>query len=182
MTEQFGALAPIYGTVVTSVIAMLIAVPTGFGIALVPDRAVPAVAETAHRRRGRIVGGGAEHHFRHLGFVRAGTGAAAARAAVADPALWDDFPRIGQLFMGPPYGIGILTAGFVLAIMVLPFIAATMRDVFDTVPPMLKESGYGLGATTWEVIWNVVVPHSRVGIVGGVMLGLGPGARARPWR
>ena len=75
--------------------------------------------------------------------------------------------------MGPPYGIGILTAGFVLAIMVLPFIAATMRDVFETVPPMLKESGYGLGATTWEVIWNVVVPHSRAGIVGGVMLGLG---------
>jgi phosphate transport system permease protein len=82
-------------------------------------------------------------------------------------------PGIGKLFMGPPYGIGVLTAGFVLAIMVLPFIAATMRDVFDTVPPMLKESGYGLGATTWEVIWHVVVPHSRVGIVGGVMLGLG---------
>jgi len=77
------------------------------------------------------------------------------------------------LFKGPPFGIGILTAGIVLAIMVLPFIAATMRDVFDTVPPMLKESGYGLGATTWEVIWNVVVPHSRVGVVGGIMLGLG---------
>ena len=72
-------------------------------------------------------------------------------------------PGIGQLFKGPPYGIGVLSAGVVLAIMVLPFIAATMRDVFDTVPPMLKESGYGLGATTWEVIWNVVVPHSRVG-------------------
>jgi phosphate transport system permease protein len=82
-------------------------------------------------------------------------------------------PGIGHLFKGPPYGIGILTAGLVLAIMVLPFIAATMRDVFDTVPAMLKESGYGLGATRWEVIWNVVVPHSRVGIVGGVMLGLG---------
>jgi phosphate transport system permease protein len=75
--------------------------------------------------------------------------------------------------MGPPYGIGIFTAGIVLAIMVLPFIAATMRDVFDTVPAMLKESGYGLGATTWEVIWNVVVPHSRAGVVGGIMLGLG---------
>jgi phosphate transport system permease protein len=84
-----------------------------------------------------------------------------------------NLPWIGNLFKGPPYGIGILSAGVVLAIMVLPFIAATMRDVFDTVPPMLKESGYGLGATTWEVIWNVVVPHSRVGIVGGVMLGLG---------
>ncbi len=82
-------------------------------------------------------------------------------------------PLVGHLFKGPPFGIGILTAGVVLAIMVLPFIAATMRDVFDTVPPMLKESGYGLGATTWEVMWNVVVPHSRVGIVGGIMLGLG---------
>ena len=82
-------------------------------------------------------------------------------------------PGVGKLFTGPPFGIGILTAGLVLAIMVLPFIAATMRDVFDTVPPMLKESGYGLGATTWEVMWHVVVPHSRVGIVGGVMLGLG---------
>jgi phosphate transport system permease protein len=82
-------------------------------------------------------------------------------------------PGIGGLFAGPPYGIGILTAGLVLAIMVLPFIAATTRDVFDTVPAMLKESGYGLGATTWEVIWNVVVPHSRAGIMGGVMLGLG---------
>jgi len=82
-------------------------------------------------------------------------------------------PGIGRLFQGPPFGIGILTAGLVLAIMVLPFIAATMRDVFDTVPPMLKESGYGLGATTWEVIWHVVVPHSRVGMVGGIMLGLG---------
>ena len=80
---------------------------------------------------------------------------------------------IGPLFKGPPFGIGILTASVVLAIMVLPFIAATMRDVFETVPPMLKESGYGLGATTWEVIWNVVVPHSRSGMVGGIMLGLG---------
>jgi phosphate transport system permease protein len=84
-----------------------------------------------------------------------------------------NIPFVGNLFKGPPFGIGILTAGVVLAIMVLPFVAATMRDVFDTVPPMLKESGYALGATTWEVMWNVVVPHSRVGIVGGVMLGLG---------
>jgi phosphate transport system permease protein len=82
-------------------------------------------------------------------------------------------PMIGKLFQGPPFGIGVLTAGVVLAVMVLPFIAATMRDVFDTVPPMLKESGYGLGATTWEVIWHVVVPHSRVGMLGGIMLGLG---------
>jgi len=82
-------------------------------------------------------------------------------------------PGIGRLFQGPPFGIGVLSAGLVLAIMVLPFIAAVMRDVFETVPDVLKESGYALGATTWEVIWNVVVPYSRIGIVGGVMLGLG---------
>jgi phosphate transport system permease protein len=89
-------------------------------------------------------------------------------------------PLIGKLFQGPPYGIGILTAGVVLAIMVLPFIAATMRDVFDTVPPMLKESGYGLGATTWEVIWHVVVPHSRVGMSAASCSGSGARS-ARPW-
>ena len=82
-------------------------------------------------------------------------------------------PAIGRLFQGPPFGIGVLSAGLVLAIMVLPFIAAVMRDVFETVPDVLKESGYGLGATTWEVIWQVVVPYSRVGMVGGIMLGLG---------
>jgi len=82
-------------------------------------------------------------------------------------------PAIGKLFKGPPYGIGVLTASFVLAIMVIPFISAVMRDVFETVPDVLKESGYGLGATTWEVIWQVVVPYARTGIIGGIMLGLG---------
>jgi phosphate transport system permease protein len=82
-------------------------------------------------------------------------------------------PAIGKLFQGPPYGIGVLTASVVLAIMVVPFISAVMRDVFETVPDVLKESGYGLGATTWEVIWKVVVPYSRTGMVGGIMLGLG---------
>jgi phosphate transport system permease protein len=82
-------------------------------------------------------------------------------------------PLIGLLFKGPPFGIGVLTASFVLAIMVIPFISAVMRDVFETVPDVLKESAYGLGATTWEVIWQVVVPYSRTGMVGGIMLGLG---------
>ena len=82
-------------------------------------------------------------------------------------------PGIGRLFQGPPFGIGVLTAGFVLAIMVMPFISAVMRDVFETVPDVLKESGYGLGATTWEVIWQVVVPYARTGMIGGIMLGLG---------
>jgi phosphate transport system permease protein len=82
-------------------------------------------------------------------------------------------PLVGKLFQGPPFGIGVLTASFVLAIMVIPFIASVMRDVFETVPDVLKESGYGLGATTWEVIWQVVVPYARTGMIGGVMLGLG---------
>jgi phosphate transport system permease protein len=80
---------------------------------------------------------------------------------------------IGPLFSGPPMGIGILTAGIILAIMVIPFIASVMRDVFDVVPPLLKESAYGLGATTWEVMWNVVLPYTKIGVVGGIMLGLG---------
>jgi phosphate transport system permease protein len=82
-------------------------------------------------------------------------------------------PVVGKLFQGPPFGIGVLSASFVLAIMVIPFISAVMRDVFETVPDVLKESAYGLGATTWEVIWKVVVPHARTGMVGGIMLGLG---------
>jgi phosphate transport system permease protein len=82
-------------------------------------------------------------------------------------------PLIGKLFAGPPYGIGILTAGIILGVMVLPFITSITRDVFETVPPMLKESAYGLGATTWEVVWKVVLPYTRVGVIGAVMLGLG---------
>jgi len=165
VTDQFGALAPIYGTVVTSLIAMLIAVPTGFGIALFLTELCPPLLKRPIGVAVELLAAVPSIIFGIWGLF------------VLAPVLqrhvqpWlirnlGDIPAVGHLFKGPPYGM-------VLAIMVLPFIAATMRDVFDTVPPMLKESGYGLGATTWEVIWNVVVPHSRVGIVGGVMLGLG---------
>ena len=82
-------------------------------------------------------------------------------------------PVIGALFQGPPIGIGMLTAGIILAVMIIPFIASVMRDVFELVPPVLKESAYGLGATTWEVVWNVVLPYTKVGVIGGIMLGLG---------
>jgi phosphate transport system permease protein len=82
-------------------------------------------------------------------------------------------PGIGPFFIGPPMGIGVLTAGIILAIMVIPFIASVMRDVFEVVPTMLKESAYGLGSTTWEVMWNVVLPYTKIGVVGGIMLGLG---------
>jgi phosphate transport system permease protein len=87
--------------------------------------------------------------------------------------LFANVPGLNVLFAGPPYGIGLLTAGFILAIMVLPFVSAVARDVFDTVPPLLKEAGYGMGFTTWEVIKNIVIPYTRVGVLGGVMLGLG---------
>jgi phosphate transport system permease protein len=172
VTDEFGALAPIYGTVVTSAIAMAIAVPAGFGIALFLTELCPPWLKRPIGVAVELLAAVPSIIFGIWGlFVLAPLLQRHVQPWLIEYA--GAIPGIGKLFMGPPYGIGVLTAGFVLAIMVLPFIAATMRDVFDTVPAMLKESGYGLGATTWEVIWNVVVPHSRVGIVGGVMLGLG---------
>jgi phosphate transport system permease protein len=172
VTDEFGALAPIYGTLVTSLIAMVLAVPTGFGIALFLTELCPPWLK-------RPIGVSVEL-LAAVPSIIFGIWGLFVLAPVVQRHLqpWlishiGPLPGIGRLFQGPPFGIGILTAGLVLAIMVLPFIAATMRDVFDTVPPMLKESGYGLGATTWEVIWHVVVPNSRVGMVGGIMLGLG---------
>ena len=172
VTEKFGALAPIYGTVVTSLIAMALAVPAGFGVALFLTELCPPLLK-------RPIGVAVELLAAVPSIIYGIWGLfvlAPMLQHTVQPWLIQNlgtWPLIGPWFKGPPFGIGIFTAGVVLAIMVLPFIAATMRDVFDTVPAMLKESGYGLGATTWEVIWNVVVPHSRVGIVGGVMLGLG---------
>jgi phosphate transport system permease protein len=172
VTDEYGALAPIYGTVVTSAIAMLLAVPAGFGIALFLTELCPPLFKRPIGVAVELLAAVPSIIFGIWGlFVLAPV-----LQRHVQPWLIENLghaPLIGNLVRGPPYGIGILTAGVVLAIMVLPFIAATMRDVFDTVPAMLKESGYGLGATTWEVMWNVVVPHSRVGIVGGIMLGLG---------
>ncbi len=172
VTDEYGALAPIYGTVVTSLIAMALAVPTGFGIALFLTELCPPALKRPIGVAVELLAAVPSIIFGIWGlFVLAPV-----LQRHVQPWLIEHLGAIegvGALFKGPPFGIGIFTAGLVLAIMVLPFIAATMRDVFDTVPPMLKESGYGLGATTWEVIWNVVVPHSRAGIVGGVMLGLG---------
>jgi phosphate transport system permease protein len=172
VTEQFGALAPIYGTVVTSLIAMALAVPTGFGIALFLTEICPPLLKRPIGVAVELLAAVPSIIFGIWGlFVLAPVLQRHVQPWLIKHA--HPIPGIHKLFMGPPFGIGIFTAGLVLAIMVLPFIAATMRDVFDTVPPMLKESGYGLGATRWEVIWNVVVPHSRVGVVGGIMLGLG---------
>jgi len=172
VTDEFGALAPIYGTLVTSLIAMLVAVTIGFGTAIF-------LTELCPRRLRRPVGVAIEL-LAAVPSIIFGIWGLFVLAPILQRYVqpWliahaGPLPGIGRLFQGPPFGIGVLSAGLVLAIMVLPFIAAVMRDVFETVPDVLKESGYALGATTWEVIWKVVVPYSRIGIVGGVMLGLG---------
>jgi phosphate transport system permease protein len=172
VTGQFGALAPIYGTLMTSLIAMLVAVPIGFGVAIF-------LTELCPRQLRRPVGVAVEL-LAAVPSIIFGIWGLFVLAPILQRHVqpWliahvGPVPGIGRLFQGPPFGIGVLSAGLVLAIMVLPFIAAVMRDVFETVPDVLKESAYALGATTWEVIWNVIVPYSRIGMVGGIMLGLG---------
>src|SRR5690348_15531053 len=172
VTEQFGALAPVYGTLVTSFLALLLAIPVSFGIAIFLTELAPAWLK-------RPVGVAIELLAAVPSIIYGIWGLfvmAPVLQHTVQPWLIDwvgPLPGIGKLFQGPPYGIGVFTAGVVLAIMIIPFISAVMRDVFETVPDVLKESGYGLGATTWEVIWKVVVPYSRTGMVGGIMLGLG---------
>jgi phosphate transport system permease protein len=172
VTEQFGAVAPIYGTVVTSFIAMLIAVPVGLLIAMFLSELCPVWLRRPIGTAIELLAGipsiiyGIWGLFVFAPFLQ----------RTLQPALIGfsaHIPGLASLFAGPPYGIGMLTAGLILAIMVLPFITSISRDVFATVPPMLKEAAYGLGCTTWEVMWNVVLPYARVGVIGGVMLGLG---------
>ena len=169
---QFGALAPIYGTLVTSAIALLIGVPVSFGIALFLTEMCPRRAQATAGHRGRIAGGGPVDHLRDVGPVRVRAGVRRLRPAGAHQ-VFGDLWILGPLFQGAPNGIGMLSAGIILSIMVIPFIASVMRDVFEIVPPVLKESAYGIGATTWEVVWNVVLPYTKVGVIGGIMLGLG---------
>ena len=170
--NEFGALAPIYGTLATSAIAMLIGVPVGFGIAVFITEISPSWLKRPLGTAIELLAGIPSIIYGIWGFFVF----APFLQQKVQPFLIENFegvPFLEDLFAGPPYGIGILTAGLILAIMVLPFITSITRDVFETVPPMLKESAYGLGATTSEVIWNVVLPYTRVGVVGGVMLGLG---------
>ena len=170
--EKFGALVPIYGTLVTSIIALIIAVPVSFGIALFLTELSPGWLR-------RPLGTAIELLAAIPSIVYGMWGLlvfAPLFAKYAQPALAGtvgQLPLIGKLFSGPPLGIGLLTAGVILAIMIIPFIAAVMRDVFEVTPAILKESAYGVGATTWEVVWNVVLPYTKVGVVGGIMLGLG---------
>ena len=172
VTEKFGALAPIYGTLVTSAIAMLIGIPVAFGVAVFITELCPVWLK---RPLGTVIELLAAIPSIIYGIWGLFVFAPFMQSYV-QPAIIETLgavPGIGALFGGPPLGIGVLTAGLILGIMVLPFISAVMRDVFETVPAILKESAYGLGATTWEVMWQVVLPYTRVGVVGGIMLGLG---------
>jgi len=172
VTKNFGALAPIYGTLVTSAIALLIGVPVSFGIAVFLTEMCPAALK-------RPLGTAVELLAAIPSIIYGMWGLFVFAPLFGDyvqPALTMVFGELwilGPLFQGAPNGIGVLSAGFILAIMVIPFIASVMRDVFEIVPPVLKESAYGIGCTTWEVVWNVVLPYTRVGVIGGIMLGLG---------
>jgi phosphate transport system permease protein len=172
VTERFGALAPIYGTIVVALIAMAVAVPIGLGIAVFLSELCPQSLRAPIGIAIELLAGipsiiyGIWGLFVFAPFLQ----------ATLQPALitvFADVPWLSSLFGGPPYGIGVMTAGLVLAIMVLPFIASVSRDVFAATPTVLKEAAYGVGATTWEVVRYVVLPYARVGVIGGVMLGLG---------
>jgi len=172
VTEKFGAIAPIYGTIVTSLIAMAIGIPVSIGIAIFLTELCPYWLRRPIGTAIELLAGipsiiyGIWGLFVFAPFLQ----------ATVQPFLisvFADIPVLNTLFAGPPYGIGVFTAGLILAIMVLPFITAITRDVFVTVPPVVKEAAYGLGCTTWEVVRKVVLPYTRVGVIGGVMLGLG---------
>jgi phosphate transport system permease protein len=172
VTDEFGALVPIVGTLATAGIALLIAIPVSFGIALFLTELSPRILRRPLGIAIELLAGIPSIIYGMWGlFVFAPL-----FGDYVEPWLTKNLGHmsvIGPLFSGPPMGIGMLTAGIILAIMVIPFIASVMRDVFDVVPTLLKESAYGLGATTWEVMWNVVLPYTKIGVVGGIMLGLG---------
>ena len=172
VTENFGAMAPIYGTLVTSAIAMLIAVPVGLMVAFFLTALCPPILRRPIAIAIELLAGipsiiyGIWGLFVFAPFLQ----------KYVQPFLigtFENIPVLNSLFEGPPYGIGMLTAGLILAIMVLPFVTAISRDVFDAVPPVLKEAAYGVGCTTWEVFRSVILPYTRVGVIGGCMLGLG---------
>ena len=172
VNDKYGALIPIVGTLVTSGIALLIAIPVSFGIAIFLTELSPNWLRRPLGIAVELLAGIPSIIYGMWGlFIFAPL-----FADHIEPWLNDHIGTwavVGPFFSGPPMGIGMLTAGIILAIMVIPFIASVMRDVFDVVPTMLKESAYGLGSTTWEVMWKVVLPYTRIGVVGGIMLGLG---------
>jgi len=169
---EFGGLIAIYGTVITSVIALLIAVPLSFGIAVFLTEMCPQVLKRPLGTAVEILAAVPSIIYGMFGlFIFAPLFAKYIQPALAG--TLGQIPGLGILFSGAFNGIGILCAGLILAMMVLPFIASVMRDVFEIVPPVLKESAYGIGCTTWEVVKNVVLPYTKTGVIGGIMLGLG---------
>ena len=170
--DQYGARIAIYGTVVTSLIALFIAVPVSFGIALFLTETCPVWLRRPLGTAIELLAGVPSIIYGIWGlFIFAPLFAEYIQPPLQK--LLVGVPLIGGWFAGPPIGIGILAAGIVLSLMVIPFVASVMRDVFETVPPVLKESAYGVGCTTWEVVWHIVLPYTRVGVIGGIMLGLG---------
>ncbi|NDC04979.1 MAG: phosphate ABC transporter permease subunit PstC [Burkholderiaceae bacterium] len=169
---EFGGLIAIYGTVITSVIALLIAVPLSFGIAVFLTEICPASLRRPLGTAIEILAAVPSIIYGMFGlFIFAPLFAQYIQPALAG--TLGQIPGLGILFSGAFNGIGILCAGLILAMMILPFIASVMRDVFEIVPPVLKESAYGIGCTTWEVVRNVVLPYTKTGVIGGIMLGLG---------
>ena len=170
--NRYGGLVMIYGTLMTSFIALLIAVPVSFGIALFLTELSPAWLKRPLGTAVELLAAVPSIVYGMWGLL---VFSPILSQFVQQPlqAAFKGVPIFGELFSGPPVGIGLLSAGIILAIMVIPFIAAVMRDVFEVTPPMLKESAYALGSTTWEVVWKVVLPYTKTGVVGGVMLGLG---------
>jgi phosphate transport system permease protein len=172
VTEKFGALAPIYGTIITSFLAMLIAVPVGLLISVFLTELCPLWLRRPIGIAIELLAGIPSIIYGIWGlFVFAPFLQQTLQPFLI--ALFGPVPLLSSVFAGPPYGIGILTAGLILAIMVLPFITSISREVFEAVPPVLKEAAYGVGCTTWEVVRYVVLPYTRVGVIGGIMLGLG---------
>ncbi len=172
VTQQFGALVPVIGTLITSFLALIIGIPISFGIAIFLTELTPLWLREPLRIAIELLAGIPSIIYGMWGlFIFAPS-----FAQHVQPWLIENLgnlPILGVLFQGTPMGIGLLTAGIILGIMVIPFITAVMRDVFELVPDMIKESAYALGATKWEVIWNVILPYTRVGVLGGIMLGLG---------
>jgi phosphate transport system permease protein len=170
--DSYGGLVMIYGTLMSSFIALLIAVPVSFGIAIFLTELSPNWLKRPLGIAVELLAAVPSIVYGMWGLLVFGP-LLATYVQTPLQSLSEGIPYLGALFSGPPVGIGILSAGIILAIMIIPFIASVMRDVFEVTPPMLKESAYGLGATTWEVVSQVVLPYTKTGVVGGIMLGLG---------
>jgi phosphate transport system permease protein len=170
--DEFGGFVMIYGTLATSLIALVIAVPVSFGIALFLTELSPAWLKRPLGTAIELLAAVPSIVYGMWGLLVFGP-VLAQYVQTPLQTAFDGVPYLGALVSGPPVGIGLLSAGIILAIMIIPFIAAVMRDVFEVTPPLLKESAYGLGATTWEVVTKVVLPYTKTGVIGGIMLGLG---------